>query len=94
MYVKYIETAPWNLREYLGEEARFAGVGTSLIIAAIEVSVEEEFRGRIALHSLPQSERFYEKFMENLGIDKDVEGLRYFELTEERAREFMKGGNL
>jgi hypothetical protein len=92
LYVKYIETAPWNLRDYVGDDARFGGVGSSLIVAAIEVSIEEEFRGRIALHSLPQSEQFYKKFMENLGIDKDVEGLRYFELSEEQAHNFMKGG--
>ena len=91
LYVKYIETAPWNLREYVGDAARFGGVGTSLIVAAIELSAEEEFRGRIALHSLPQSEQFYAKFMDDLGIDDDVEGLRYFEMTEEQAIRFMKG---
>ena len=91
LYVKYIEAAPWNLRNYVGVEARFGGVGTSLIIAAIELSSEEAFRGRIALHSLQQSEHFYERFMEDLGIDADVEGLRYFEMSEAQAIRFMKG---
>jgi hypothetical protein len=54
-----IESAPWNLKGYVGAGARFGGVGISLIRAAIAVSLEEEFRGRIALHSLPQSEPFY-----------------------------------
>jgi hypothetical protein len=94
LYVKYIESAPWNLRQYVGEEARFGGVGVSLIRAAIAVSVEEEFRGRIALHSLPQSEQFYGKFMEDLGIDVDMEKLRYFEMTDEQALKFMKGGEV
>ena len=62
--------------------------------AAIAVSLEEEFRGRIALHSLPQSEPFYARFMEDLGIDLDVEKLRYFEMSEERAVKFMKGGDV
>jgi hypothetical protein len=75
LYIKYIESAPRNLKAYAGEEARFGGVGVSLIRAAIAVSVEEEFRGRIALHSLPQSEAFYTKFMEDLGIDHNMEGL-------------------
>jgi hypothetical protein len=74
LYVKYIESAPWNLRGYAGAGARFGGIGISLIRAAIAVSLEEEFRGRIALHSLPQSEPFYGRFMEDLGIDPDVEG--------------------
>jgi len=66
----------------------------SLIRAAVAVSVEEEFRGRIALHSLPQSEPFYGRFMEDLGIDPDVEELRYFEMSEERALKFMIGGDV
>jgi len=91
VYFKYIETAPWNLKDYVDDKAKFAGVGTSLIVAAIEVSIEEGFEGRIALHSLPQSEQFYSRFMEDLGIDKKVEGLRYFELSEEQADKFIKG---
>lgn len=91
LYVKYIEAAPWNLKQYVGDDARFGGIGISLIAAAIETSMEEEFRGRIALHSLPQSEAFYSKFMEDLGIDLDVEELRYFEMSEGAALKFMKG---
>ena len=94
LYVKYIEIAPWNLKAYMGAEARFGGIGISLIRAAIAVSVEEEFRGRIALHSLPQSESFYGRFMEDLGIDPYVEKLRYFEMSEERALKFMRGGDV
>jgi hypothetical protein len=94
LYVKYIESAPWNLKGYMGAEARFGGIGISLIRAAIAASLEEEFRGRIALHSLPQSEPFYARFMEDLGIDLDVEKLRYFEMSEERAVKFMKGGDV
>ena len=94
LYVKYIESAPWNLKGYVGAGARFGGIGISLIRAAIAVSVEEEFRGRIALHSLPQSESFYGRFMEDLGIDPYVEKLRYFEMSEERALKFMRGGDV
>src|ERR1022692_3278108 len=31
LYVKYIESAPWNLKGYMGAEARFGGIGISLI---------------------------------------------------------------
>lgn len=94
LYIKYIEAAPWNLKSYVGEKARFGGIGTSLIRAAIAVSVKEEFRGRIALHSLPQSESFYSKIMQDLGIDKDVEKLRYFEMSESSALKFLNEGDL
>lgn len=94
LYVKYLESAPWNLSDYVGDERRFAGVGTQLIRIAISVSFEEEFRGRIALHSLPQSEGFYGRFMTDLGVDPAVEGLRYFEMTEEQVQNFLKGGEV
>jgi hypothetical protein len=32
--------------------------------------------------------------MEDLGIDPDVEKLRYFEIGEDRALKFVKGGDL
>jgi hypothetical protein len=32
--------------------------------------------------------------MEDLGIDPDAEELRYFEMGEERALKFMKGGDV
>lgn len=91
LYVKYIESAPWNLVAYLGDNAQYGGVGTALISALIGVSMEEEFKGRLALHSLPQSEAFYSKLMDDLGVDAGVEGLRYFELSERGAQRFMKG---
>ncbi|SIT53919.1 conserved hypothetical protein [Mesorhizobium prunaredense] len=61
-----------------------------MIRAAIEVSQEEGFRGRIGLHSLPQSAGFYERAcgMSDLGIDGTKENLRYFEMTSEHAALF------
>jgi hypothetical protein len=32
--------------------------------------------------------------MEDLGIDLKMERLRYFEMTEEQAHKFMKGGGV
>jgi hypothetical protein len=92
LYVKYIESAPWNLKSYAGDNAKFGWIGTCLIRSAIAVSMDEEFRGRIALHSLPQAEPFYGRFMENLGLSPDVENLRYFELSEDAAATFSKEG--
>lgn len=94
VYVSFVENAPWNRKE-LFDPPRYRGVGTALIRAAIELSKQEEFKGRIGLHSLPQSNGFYANVcgMEDLGVDQDYEGLRYFEMTPEQAEAFIaKGG--
>lgn len=89
-YVDYLETAPWN-RASIVARPRFGLVGTLLIRAAIEVSLEEEFHGRIGLHSLPQSEVFYVQACEmtDLGIDGTYQNLKYFEMTPEQAASFL-----
>jgi histone acetyltransferase (RNA polymerase elongator complex component) len=61
LYVEYLESAPWNLPEYAGSDARYRGVGSTLLAAAIEVSIAAGCAGRLALHSLPGSRGFYEK---------------------------------
>lgn len=90
LYVEYIESAPWNVKD-LVDDPKFSGVGIALLEAAIELSEKEGFGGRIALHSLPQSESFYQKYMTDLGPDKNHEGLRYFEMSVEQARLFLEG---
>ncbi len=91
LYIEYIESAPWNLRD-LTENPRFSGVGVALLEAAIGLSLREGMGGRIGLHSLPQSEAFYGRYMEDLGIDSNRdEKLRYFEMTPEQARAFIEG---
>lgn len=58
---------------------------------AVQVSADEGFAGRIALHSLPQSEPFYRRYMHDLGIDvAHLEKLGYFEMTEDQANDFVK----
>jgi len=89
VYIDYVETAPWNRRAIV-DAPRFGGVGTIMIRAAIEVSRDQEFRGRIGLHSLPSAEAFYAKAcgMTDLGLDGTYEGLRYFEMTSVQADAF------
>jgi hypothetical protein len=95
MYVEYLENAPWNRKELLFNPIRYRGVGSLLIRSAIELSIEEGFKGRIGLHSLPQSESWYAKTcgMTDLGVDKNKEGLRYFEMTAAQAEAFIRKGN-
>lgn len=91
LYVEFVETAPWNLKD-LVEDPKFSGVGVALLEAAIEFSEQEGFGGRIGLHSLPQSEQFYRKYMTDLGPDAGhSEGLRYFEMSVEQVRYFLEG---
>lgn len=89
VYIDYVETAPWN-RKAIVAEPRFGGVGTIMIRAAIEASRDQEFRGRIGLHSLPSAETFYADIcgMTDLGLDGTYEGLRYFEMTSSQADAF------
>ncbi len=94
VYVSFVENAPWNRRE-LFDPPRYRGIGSILIRAAVELSKQEEFKGRIGLHSLPQANAFYANTcgMTDLGLDQDYHGLRYFEMTPEQAEAFIaKGG--
>jgi len=94
IYVDYIENAPWNRKELLYDPPKYRGVGSMLITAAIELSKQEEFKGRIGLHSLPQANNFYANTcgMTDLGTDHDCQGLRYFEMTSVQAEAFIKRG--
>ena len=95
VYVQFVENAPWN-RPELFTPPRYRGVGSILIRAAVALSEELEFRGRIGLHSLPQANSFYANTcgMTDLGTDLDYEGLHYFEMTPEQAQAFVnKGGS-
>lgn len=94
VYVEYVENAPWNRKE-LFDPPRYRGVGSVLIRAAVALSEDLEFHGRIGLHSLPQANSFYANTcgMTDLGADPDYEGgLRYFEMTPEQAQAFVAKG--
>ncbi len=94
VYVDFIEVAPWNRKELIGHSPKYSGAGSILIRAAIELSKQEGFRGRLGLHSLPQANDFYENKvgMTDLGLDKNYQNLRYFEMTPEQADEFVMKG--
>ncbi|NCC62346.1 MAG: GNAT family N-acetyltransferase [Verrucomicrobiae bacterium] len=93
VYIEYVENAPWNRRE-LYNPPRYRGVGSILVRAAIEISHEYGFKGRIGLHSLPQANSFYANKcgMTDLGADDSYQGLRYFEMTPELADAFVEKG--
>jgi hypothetical protein len=95
--VDYLETAPWNIKpmaQALGTSPLFGAVGTRLIEAAVRKSLEEGFKGRVALHSLSTSERFYLDVcgMMAVGRDPAKQDLLWCEFTPEGADKFLGGG--
>ena len=92
VYVDYLEAAPWNRQSLT--QPRFRGVGTVMLAAAIQLSRDEGFGGRIGLHSLPQSEAWYAKCgMADLGHDRSYQNLKYFEMHEIQSSAFLSGGS-
>jgi hypothetical protein len=93
VYIEYIENAPWNRKE-LHNPPQYRGVGSLLVRAAVDLSYDNGFKGRVALHSLPQANSFYANNcgMTDLGTDENYQGLRYFEMTPEQAHTFIEKG--
>lgn len=89
VFIEYLETAPWNQRS--GPQ-QYEGLGSLLVGAAVQISIDEGFAGRIGLHSLPQADGFYQRIgMTDLGQDPDCHNLHYFEFTPTAAQHFQKG---
>src|SRR6266403_103710 len=89
VYVEFVATAPWN-RPELQKPPRFRGVGTVMVAAAVELSWELGYRGRIGLHSLAAAEPFYRDRcgMTKLGKDRGHQGLPYYEMTQKQAERY------
>lgn len=89
IYIQFLSTAPWN-RPDIVSDPRYRGVGRALVLAAVELSRAEEFRGRVGLHSLPQADHFYESKCGMTAVERDPKkkNLMYFEMTEEQATAF------
>jgi len=94
VYVDYVETAPWNIQEYmeaLGFQPIYSRTGTRLMQAAVQLSIDNEFKGRVGLHSLPDAEGFYRGIgMTPLTRDANKQNLLWFEFTPEAAQSFME----
>jgi hypothetical protein len=91
VYVDFLSAAPWNSQAST-KNPKYKLVGKVLLQAAIAMSEEEGFKGRIGLHSLPQAETFYLNIgMTDCGIDLGYEKLRYFEMTPQQAAAFIQG---
>jgi hypothetical protein len=87
IYVRFLESAPWNLRvPEVEQEPRFSGVGTQMIIGAVRLSLYNGLGGRVVLHALPQAEAFYARLgFVTLGHDPHHENLMAMELSSDAA---------
>lgn len=91
VYVELVTTAPWNRIE-IQEPIRYSGVGSVLMAAAIQLSLDFDFHGRIGLHAKPQAIAFYRKIcgMTELGDEFAHNELTYFEMTAQQAESFRQ----
>lgn len=90
-YIEFVSTAPWNRPEISGVQ-QFHGIGINMVRAAVELSRNEGFHGRIGLHSLSQAASFYANTcgMSALGQDRHYDDLDYFEMTPAQADAFSR----
>jgi len=89
VYVDFLATAPWNRPNFV-QAPKYKGIGRLLIATAVSLSLTLEFKGRIGLHSLPQSENWYATVCGFTagGYDQEKK-LHYFEMTEVQAASFL-----
>lgn len=90
VYIELVATAPWNRPEYRPAPI-YKGVGRVLLATAVSLSIENGFGGRLGLHALPTSERWYSETcgLSDLGYD-DKKKMKYFEFNEVQAKAFLK----
>ena len=91
VYVDYVAAAPWNRTQPDDTPKKLYGVGIALIDVAVAVSYKEGCRGRLGLHSLPGSEKFYAEKCQMKDFGPDVQypnKLHYYEMSEAQAKVF------
>lgn len=91
LYVDFIAVAPWNRRQLYGGQKKYTGIGTTLMFAAVRLSMSYGLNGRLGLHSLPQADTFYADVigMSDGGFDH-ANGMRYFELSAQDAAAILR----
>lgn len=95
VYVDFVEAAPWNWKvPAIDQDREFLALGSTLLKAAVQQSLKEEFHGRVGLHALPKAETFYGGIgMTPLGADSQKQNLVYFEFSRENAQHFVTKGS-
>jgi hypothetical protein len=92
VYVKYLESAPWNVKAFV-PAPKYGAVGTRLLEAAVRLSLAEGFAGRVGLHALPNpaTELFYQRRgLVGFGPDAEMEDPPYYEFSAGAATAFLR----
>jgi hypothetical protein len=88
-YVEFVAVAPWN-RGNPFQSKIFGGVGTTLIKCALNYAVKVlGLHQGFSLHSLPQACDYYIKIGMLNDKSNNKEGLEYFEMPENIAKEML-----
>jgi len=98
LYVAHMATAPWNRQNFrlpaTGHPAALRGVGTALMRQAVLMSEEYGYGGKIGLHAMGSSWRFYRKLgLTDLGKrvkDKEFPAHSWYEFSNDRAVAFLE----
>jgi hypothetical protein len=90
VYIDYLASAPWNLSVKGAQVGRFGQIGRVFVAAAVQLSQESGFSGRIGLYALPQAVSWYEGLAMIEVPSAATSGLRYFEMTQETASIFLE----
>ena len=95
VYLDYLEVAPANWPKRISRrEPEYLGCGSHLLRQVVFESVDEDYGGRIGLHSLDQSRTFYERHgMKLIEINAKKENLAYYEFTKEESDAFLAKGD-
>jgi hypothetical protein len=89
VYVKAIASAPQNRElDPASSSPCFGLVGSALMRAAVELSLELGFRGRVGLHALREAEQWYQKI--GMTAQASPTGLTYYEFSSQAASKFLK----
>lgn len=86
LYVEFLESAPWNLKEH-PDGVRYRGVGKTLLAAAVQMSLDAGMGGRVGLSALPQAVGFYSHC--GMTACGRHHGMVYFEYSEQAGCDFL-----
>lgn len=88
VYVSFVEVALWN-RADTPPELRLRGVGTAILRAACDLSMQRGFYGRVGLHAIAAAEGFYRRLgFEAYDCPNEYNEI-YYELSERGAEALL-----
>lgn len=94
VYLEFIEVAPHNWPSRIsGTTPTYSGCGSQMLRQVVFESFDEDYAGRVGLHSLEQSRSFYEYHgMAFIETDAKKGNLAYYEFTRQAAAHFLSCG--